>query len=150
MSRGCCVALPRCAMGVIVVFPDHTYFIKCASFAFNFSCYSFQTCFLSICRISFFKRYISFIMYIHNRTANMFFKVSPILVHAYSYVTITWYCIYVCSCQRAKLLMHRQIYHITKSKATENPSSTFCAHVNYSSQQKSTFAKEFHPPRTAK
>ena len=67
----------------------------------------------------------------------MFFKISQFLVHACGYVTITGYCIYVCSCQRVKLRWQRQMvtnipYH---QIATENLSSTFDAHVNYSSPQ---------------
>ena len=51
MSCGCCVALPRGAMGLsavcnLVFSEPLTYYIKCASFAFNFSCYSYKTCVL--------------------------------------------------------------------------------------------------------
>ena len=47
-----------CLQFVILVFPGHTHYIKCASFAFNFLCYSYQTFYLSLSRISFFHVYI--------------------------------------------------------------------------------------------
>ena len=59
MSHDCCVVLPRGAIGLSAVCDCGvfliilTYHIKCASFAFNFSCYSYQTCILSHRRISF-------------------------------------------------------------------------------------------------
>ena len=47
-----------CLQFVIVVYLDHTHYINCASFAFYFSCYSYQTCFLSLRRISFLKIFL--------------------------------------------------------------------------------------------
>ena len=63
VPRGCCyvllfLAVPWvCLHFVIVVFPAHTHilYIKCESFAFYFSRYSYQTYFISLRRISFFK-----------------------------------------------------------------------------------------------
>ena len=42
----------------VALFPGHTHYIKCGSFAFNFACYSYQTCFLSLRRISFLKIFL--------------------------------------------------------------------------------------------
>ena len=47
-----------CLQFVIVVFLIHTHYINCASFAFNFSCYSYQTCIFSLRRISFLKIFL--------------------------------------------------------------------------------------------
>ena len=65
LLHGCCVALPRDAMGLSAVcdcgwyfLTILTYYIKYASFAFPFSCYSYQACFLSLRRISFLKIFL--------------------------------------------------------------------------------------------
>ena len=42
----------------VALFPDNTHYIICGSFAFNFACYWYQTCFLSLRRISFLKIFL--------------------------------------------------------------------------------------------